>query len=736
MRDIPSLTGLRGVAALWVMAFHIGKVAGDAHAPWAAHMGLLGFGWTGVDLFFVLSGFILMWVHGADFTRPTTTALRRFAAGRIARVYPLSLAVLLLIALLAWGDPGFVAWYKAQNSDNFSIQAFVRTSFLSTRWITGGGGDWNEPTWSLSAEVVGYTAFPVLAWRLTRCSPKVAAAVGVLALAVLAVFEVLTGLAGTNPIDQIPALMRMGCGFIAGMAICRVREAMGDRAPAWAGAGALGAVLAIGLACQVKSGVLLAPAGFALLIFSLSFRRGALSELLSSKTALILGRISFPLYLVHLMPLLWLASHVSIGGLKSREHGGVDRGLCRILPDYRLAAACVPRAAAAPLGPARVSPHPPGPRPRPGGVIPSAPCSPRPFRVSAPLPWRAVFRGPSKDLEHDVRGAASDKIHRPGRTSAGQNAAFRNGRRTPWHRTALREREQAADGIIDPFEPMGPALHDALQGIVPRLSRLSHLSHHSIESERGGLKRRADIVRDARRKTFELLRAAGRRLCVPQQGEVGPECEAGGDCHADHVQNGRQAASSRQGGAGFHGCQATLLPVQRDQVGELIINHTACRGDGIRCHLPTRATRVARHGALANPSSNAPQAIDVRSGLAPYVGLAGKLRKGLVPPLRILGELQLGRRPCLLLQVLRAFRHVAQRHLEPEQRAPHRPQLDDARHGVLGNVVRPARYGLQTGVCEGGGADERGRRGREAEQHGQGVLMVRRRSAAPGLSRR
>jgi peptidoglycan/LPS O-acetylase OafA/YrhL len=315
MRDIPSLTGLRGVAALWVMAFHVGKVADEAHAPWAAHLGLLGFGWTGVDLFFVLSGFILMWVHGADFRRPTKAALGRFVAARIVRVYPLSLAVLLLILLLAWADPSFVAWYKAQNADNFTLQAFARTACLATRWIAGGGGDWNEPTWSLSAEVVGYGAFPLLAWAMTRASPKVAAAVGVLSLATLAAFEILTGLAGTNAIDQIPALMRMGCGFIAGMAVCRARGAVGDRAPAWAASGSLGALLAIRLVCQARLGVLLAPAGFALLIFCLSFQLGALNGLLSSRIALFLGRISFPLYLIHLMPLLWLASHVRIGAL-------------------------------------------------------------------------------------------------------------------------------------------------------------------------------------------------------------------------------------------------------------------------------------------------------------------------------------------------------------------------------------------------------------------------------------
>ena len=230
-------------------------------------------------------------------------------------MYPLSVAVLLLIALLAWADPGFVAWQRAQNSDNFSIQSFVKTALLATRWFTGNGGDWNEPSWSLSAEVVGYGAFPVLAWFMTRCSPKVAAALGALSLAILAAFEILTGLAGTNPIDQIPALMRMGCGFVAGMAVCRAREALGGRSAAWAATGALGALIAVGLACQVKLGVLLAPACFAVLIFCLSFRDGALNDLLSTRLALFLGKISFPLYLIHLTPLLWLASHVIFAAL-------------------------------------------------------------------------------------------------------------------------------------------------------------------------------------------------------------------------------------------------------------------------------------------------------------------------------------------------------------------------------------------------------------------------------------
>ena len=319
MRDIPSLTGLRGVAALWVLGFHVCKIAGASGAVWASHGGVLTFGWTGVDLFFVLSGFILMWVHGAEFRQPTGAALGRFTISRVLRVYPLSFVVLALIAVLAAVDPAFVAWSRAQDPANFSAGALIRTALLATRW-TNAPGDWNEPTWSLSAEIVGYLAFPFLASVLMRGRVAPAVAIAAASLATLAAFELMTGLVGSNPIDQIPALMRMGCGFIAGMAGCRVRLLLGPHGMRSSGAGALLACLGLGVALQFKAGSLLAPTAFVLLIFCLSFGQdGALNRTLSSRPALFLGRISFPLYLLHLTPLLWLTSHIRLANLDPVE---------------------------------------------------------------------------------------------------------------------------------------------------------------------------------------------------------------------------------------------------------------------------------------------------------------------------------------------------------------------------------------------------------------------------------
>jgi peptidoglycan/LPS O-acetylase OafA/YrhL len=322
MRDIPSLTGLRGVAAVWVMLFHVSMAAPLLGAAWVSRLMVLPDGWVGVDLFFVLSGFILMWVHGGEFIRPTAAVTGRFAAARIVRVYPLSLAVLGLIVLLTWADPAFVVWSRTLNPDNFSAAALVRTALLATRWVRAGG-DWNQPVWSLSAELVGYAAFPILAWLLMARSATVAIAIAAACLVALALFQTVTGTAGVNAIDQISVLTRMACGFTAGMAVCRVRQLSGEGGARLAGRAAIVVAGAVVGCCLFKSGKLLAPAGFALTIFCLSFRTGGLDRVLSSRPAMFLGRISFPLYLVHVTPLLWLVSHYRLAPLGPTAASGL-----------------------------------------------------------------------------------------------------------------------------------------------------------------------------------------------------------------------------------------------------------------------------------------------------------------------------------------------------------------------------------------------------------------------------
>ncbi len=86
--NLPRLTGLRAFAALAVFGFHVSSRWGVFHIP------LAYLGYTGVAMFFVLSGFVLAWS-----TKPGTRA-RTFYRRRFARIYPAHLVVLLAAAVV------------------------------------------------------------------------------------------------------------------------------------------------------------------------------------------------------------------------------------------------------------------------------------------------------------------------------------------------------------------------------------------------------------------------------------------------------------------------------------------------------------------------------------------------------------------------------------------------------------------------------------------------------------
>jgi peptidoglycan/LPS O-acetylase OafA/YrhL len=311
-RGIPSMTGVRGIAAVWVMLFHAQQDAGKIFG-----MRLLEripdvmYGCHGVDLFFMLSGFVLMYAHERDFYVLRKDSLSRFARLRFTRVYPLNAAVLLLIAAFVAFQPSYVAWARSTlNADDFSGGAFVRTLFLATRWFLPGSGDWNQPAWSLSLEVLGYVLFPLLAFCALRVARKWQL-IALASLSLLGSYIVLTHFAFECEISQI-AIVRMLSCLITGIAVFRLWALTIESGEKWAGliasASAAG-ILVRGL--PLIRGLL--PDGsiqfnffFASLLYGLAFQQGVVNKLLSSRVAVFLGEISFPLYLVHVPPLLWL----------------------------------------------------------------------------------------------------------------------------------------------------------------------------------------------------------------------------------------------------------------------------------------------------------------------------------------------------------------------------------------------------------------------------------------------
>lgn len=134
----------RGVASLMVLWAHWGPPLG-----WP--MGPMAFAFTGVDLFFVLSGF----VFAPTVMAGRVPALGPYAVRRFARIYPAYLVALAVYVLLAW-QAGKPLRYLPEHLLMAHMQSREMTFY------------YNPVFWSLPAEVTFYGLVPVLAWWLGR----------------------------------------------------------------------------------------------------------------------------------------------------------------------------------------------------------------------------------------------------------------------------------------------------------------------------------------------------------------------------------------------------------------------------------------------------------------------------------------------------------------------------------------------------------------------------------------
>lgn len=204
---IPALTGIRGAAALWVFLFHL---------PLTASLPLIRDGFLGVDVFFVLSGFVLSLAYAG---KPPSglDGYWRFLVTRAARIWPLHAVALLVLACLVFALPGFADRYSSDKFAWGDLPAHISLTYL---W-SGHHIAWNVPSWSLSAEAFAYLLFPFLLSGITRLvrSPRLALIGAVLALSAwLAVFAVI----GFDKMER-PSLwiLRLAPEFVAGCLLYR-----------------------------------------------------------------------------------------------------------------------------------------------------------------------------------------------------------------------------------------------------------------------------------------------------------------------------------------------------------------------------------------------------------------------------------------------------------------------------------------------------------------------------------
>ena len=290
--DLRPLTALRFAAALWVAVYTFWpNLAGAPQTTVVAK------GYLGVELFFVLSGFILSHVY-LQAAGEKRFSYRGFLWARIARVYPLHLATLIGVGGLA--AAALIAGMSV-DANVLSWSSLPANLLMLHAWGLAPVAGWNHPSWSISAEWFAYLCVPLFAfvfWRL-RDRP-VAAVVGTAAfLTVLYfVFEQTAGFPLTEATIRWGALRIVPC-FALGCALYLVYRKAGAQlsAPAAGAGAAIAFVLMMGSAALgLWDGITVLCAGA--LILALAALPNARAGWLASRPAVYLGEISYSVYMV------------------------------------------------------------------------------------------------------------------------------------------------------------------------------------------------------------------------------------------------------------------------------------------------------------------------------------------------------------------------------------------------------------------------------------------------------
>lgn len=302
---LPSLTALRGIAALLVAIFHF-EMAAARFIPQAQSM-FFEKCYLMVDLFFIMSGFIMMHVYSKDFLhRVEGRSLKNFLVARFARVYPLHLFSLLLLVIIVrwitdWGNPPIVFEQPSDILPNvFLLQSFGVMKIYS----------WNIPSWSISAEAAAYLLFPLLVLALGKNKPVFVVVLTVLVL--VAYYSIMFLLPRVNPLHpEIPVpnnlnttfdygYIRGIAGFTAGMLVYLAYGVQAVRKAFSSDLVAVMIILAVGVSMHFSWNDGVTAMLFSALVLSFTANNGAVARICKGKLLQFLGDISYSIYLMQI----------------------------------------------------------------------------------------------------------------------------------------------------------------------------------------------------------------------------------------------------------------------------------------------------------------------------------------------------------------------------------------------------------------------------------------------------
>jgi peptidoglycan/LPS O-acetylase OafA/YrhL len=314
-----ALDGLRGLAALLVVVFHV--VTYQVAPTHLTDNKFVRNGYLAVDLFFLLSGFIMF--HNYADNIVNFDRFKRFMLLRFFRVYPLHLAVLLTLVCMELARLAVqgVLHHPSRPLFTTDYSAFLPNILLVHGLHTLGRNSWNAPSWSISCEFFAYTVFGILALaRITHLWLFSVAAT----LVAGGIYCMLAVDFGTLDITYDWGGARCIAGFFLGSSTIFIGSFLPrivpDRILRIAETAVIVAAIALMSVVTGRAVILVIPL-FVVAIALLQTDKGPVARLLQHQSIQYLGRISYSIYMVHLLIILITINTIALFSKITRSTG-------------------------------------------------------------------------------------------------------------------------------------------------------------------------------------------------------------------------------------------------------------------------------------------------------------------------------------------------------------------------------------------------------------------------------
>ncbi len=321
------LDGLRGVAALLVLFYHIFE--GLSFAAGGTLITVINHGYLAVDFFFILSGFVISYAYDDRWGKTMTTG--NFFKRRLIRLHPMIIMGVILGAITFFLQ-GSVQWDGTKIATSAVMLAMLCAMFFipavpGVSYEVRGNGEMfplNGPSWSLFFEYIGNILYALFIHRLSNKALTVLVGLSGIALAWFTLFNVsgydMFGVGWTlDTVNFFGGTLRMLFPFSMGMLLARHFKPMNVKGAFWICSMILLLLFCVPYIVTENSPISLNglfEVICILFIFPVLLWIGAsgkTTDNFSSRVCKFLGDISYPLYAVH-YPIMylfyaWLINH-------------------------------------------------------------------------------------------------------------------------------------------------------------------------------------------------------------------------------------------------------------------------------------------------------------------------------------------------------------------------------------------------------------------------------------------